>query len=471
MYESFFDRAKSTAQRIKALDKSKTVRLISHLDADGITAVSVLIKALNRENMKYSITIVPQLNKDVILSLATESYETIIFSDLGSGQIDLIKKHLADKTVFILDHHKPQGNDNTESIIHMNPHLDDIDGSKEISGAGVVYYVAEAMNEENKDMAHIAIVGAIGDVQEKDGFLPLNERILKTAVEAKKMEAVKGLRFFGTETRSLHKILEYSTDPYIPDVTGSENGAVQFLQSIGISPMGKKGWRKLGDLSKEELKNLVAAIIVKRSDEDHPEDVLGNNYILVEEEKGKQFRNAKEFATLLNACGRLGKTSFGIGVCLGDKNLKLKAIKVLEDYRKEIVTALRWYEDNHDSNKIFKEKGFIIINTEDNILATIVGTFASILSKSTKIKANTLIMGISRTENNLSKISLRIAGYRPREDIDLRDIVKEVAEPLGGEAGGHQHAAGALIETAKETEFIELAKRVLSKYSIEEKVV
>ena len=52
----------------------------------------------------------------------------------------------------------------------MNPHLFDIDGSTEISGAGVVYLFCKALDGKNKDMAHIAIVGAIGDIQEDKGF-------------------------------------------------------------------------------------------------------------------------------------------------------------------------------------------------------------------------------------------------------------------------------------------------------------
>ena len=42
-------------------------------------------------------------------------------------------------------------------------------------------------------------------------------------------------------------------------------------------------------------------------------------------------------------------------------------------------------------------------------------------------------------------------------------MVKEIVEKVGGEAGGHMQAAGALIPAEKEAEFIEAAHEVLSR--------
>jgi len=45
---------------------------------------------------------------------------------------------LKDKEIVILDHHKVENNER-DTIIHVNPHFFGIDGSKEVSGAGVVF--------------------------------------------------------------------------------------------------------------------------------------------------------------------------------------------------------------------------------------------------------------------------------------------------------------------------------------------
>jgi len=463
-YERFKEYLAIALERFKEIDKKETIRLVSHLDADGISAVSIMSRALNLDNRKYSISIVPQLTSAVIKSLAKEEYNNYVFTDLGSGQLSVIKKHLAGRNIFIFDHHQPE-DVKAANIVHVNPHLFGIDGSKEIGAAGVVYLFARCLNKKIEELAHIAIIGAIGDLQEEDGFLKLNSEILKTAIEKGKIKVDRGLRIFGAQTRALHKVLEYCTDPYIPGVSGSESGAIQFLNQIGIEPKRNGDWTKIVHLSKEELQKLVAGIIIKRLSEDKPEDVLGNVYILKEEEKESALRDAKEFATLLNSCGRMDKASLGIGACLGDEKAKERAKRSVNEYKKEIVNAIKWYE-NGDEN-IIKEEGFIIINAEDRIRASIIGTLASIVAKSNMVKKGTFILSLAQMLDNTTKVSLRFSG---KKEIDLREVIKSITDKVGGEAGGHARAAGALIETEKEKEFIEAAKEVLGKASLEEKV-
>jgi len=461
MYDKFKESVQAAVNKFKELDKKKTIRLISHLDADGISACSILIKALNNDNRRYSISIVQQLNKNIIDDLAKEKYKYFVFTDLGSGQIEYLKEKLKDKIIFILDHHKTE-NIEAENIVHVNPMLYGIDGSKGISGAGVVYLFATSLDKKIEEMAHIAIIGATGDMQEDNGFEKLNNEILATAIKKKKMKVIKGLRIFGAQTKPLHKVLEYSTDPYIPGVSGSESGAIQFLNQIGINPRNSNGWKKIVHLEDDELKKLVAGIIMKRFNEDKPEDVLGNVYILTEEKKESPTRDAKEFSTFLNACGRMGKASLGIGVCLGDKQIRIKAMKTLLQYKREIVKAIKWYEER--KKEVTRENGYIIINAQDEIMSTIIGTLGSIISKSNDINEGTFIMTMARLLDGNTKVSLRIKN----KDIDLREVIKEIVEDFDGEYGGHKQAAGALIATEKEKEVIEKAKLILEKKAMEE---
>ena len=102
------------------------------------------------------------------------------------------------------------------------------------------------------------------------------------------------------------------------------------------------------------------------------------------------------------------------------------------------MSALRWYDDNKD--KVFQDDGFMIINAGSNVPATIVGTIASIISKSNNFDKDTYVMSLAESDNGNVKVSLRIAGARDR-DIDLRDVVKEIILKTGGEAGGHADAS------------------------------
>jgi single-stranded-DNA-specific exonuclease len=467
-YDQFKEHVAISLEKFKEWDKKETIRLVSHLDADGICASSIMVRALNTDNRKYSVSIVSQLTEEVMDGLCKEPYNYFIFTDLGSGQLNYLKKKFIGKQILILDHHQPEKVKLTSNITQVNPHLFGIDGGKEICGAGVVYLFARSLNKKIDDLAHIAIIGAIGDIQEEKGkFLKLNNEILDTAVKKKKIKLITGLRIFGAQTRPLYKVLEYCTDPYIPGVSGSESGAIQFLQQIGVQAKNGKEWRKIVHLDEDEIKKLVSGIIMKRLNEDSPEDVLGNVYILNDEKKESPFRDAKEFSTLLNACGRLNKASLGIGACLGDKKTKERAMKNLRGYKREIVNAINWYRNN-DGEGVIKGEGYIIINAGSNIRGSIIGTLASILSKSNELGEGTFVMSMADMMNGQYKVSIRLSGRKA--EVDLRDIVKKITEKVGGEAGGHAFAAGAMIKEDKVDEFVKEAKRVLSKKGLEEVV-
>ena len=140
----------------------------------------------------------------------------------------------------------------------------------------------------------------------------------------------------------------------------------------------------------------------------------------------------------------MDKASIGIGTCLSDPKFKKKAIAVLAEYRREIITALRWYETQPKT----VINNHIIINAKNNVRSTIIGTLASIISKSTEIRQGTIILALARDKNK-TKISIRVAGS---SEYDLRDIIRKIAK--NGEAGGHKNAAGAIIQTKYEKQFV-----------------
>lgn len=459
-YEEFLGGVKYSVEAFNSLER-KPVRIVSHLDSDGLASCSILMRALERAGFPFSLSIVRQLDPSVLEELSMENYSIYFFTDLGSGCLSLIQQKLQGKSVFVLDHHKPE--DFTPSFFHVNPQVYGLDGDREISGAGVTYLFAKALDEENKDMAHIAVIGAIGDVQERKGFVGLNSYILDDAVEAGKIEVKQGLSMFGSQTRPLHKVLEFSTEPYIPGVTGSESGAISFLQELGISIRGRDGYKKLIHLDEEDMKKLVTGIILKRlGSETNPDDVLGPIFILKGEKEGSPTKDAKEFSTLLNACGRLNKPSLGVGACLGSPAIREKAIGMMADYKNEIIKALNWFYASRKTGSVIEKEGFVIVNAEDNIPERLIGTLTSIVSRSNLYPAKTVLLSMAHTVDGDTKVSLRMAGYSP--DVDLRDIINAIVKVTGGQAGGHRLACGCVIPQEKELEFIKVAEEVLSKY-------
>src|SRR3989344_416360 len=119
---NFEDAIAGGVEQYRRLNKSP-IRIVAHLDSDGISACSILIKALKRERVNFVSSIVKQIDDNLLKELKSEPYKTIFFIDLGSGYLDEINEALK-KNIFILDHHKPEKESNKNlDIIHLNPHL------------------------------------------------------------------------------------------------------------------------------------------------------------------------------------------------------------------------------------------------------------------------------------------------------------------------------------------------------------
>ena len=69
------------------------IRIVSNFDADGITAATILVKATQRLNKSFSLSIIKQLTEDHLKELRAENYKTIIIADMGSGSLSLIDKY------------------------------------------------------------------------------------------------------------------------------------------------------------------------------------------------------------------------------------------------------------------------------------------------------------------------------------------------------------------------------------------
>ena len=455
----FLAEVEEAARRFRDIPAHLPVKLVSHLDADGLSSCAILVRAMRRSGRLHAVRIVQTLDDQVLRELAREHYAAFLFSDIGSGQLDLVARHLHGRAVFVIDHHPPVAEAN--GVVLVNPHLFGIGGT---CGAAVAFLFARALDPANEDMAHLAIVGLLGDQQQPDGGT-LNRGILEVALRAGRIRVARGLRLFGMRSRPLHKALEYSTDPYIPGVSGSESGAIQFLREIGISPKDGAAWRKVVDLGEEEMRALATGIVLRRMDREIPEDILGDVYLIEGEAEDTPLRDAKEFATLLNACGRMDRSAAGIGACLGDGRLRSAALDTLVEYRRSIMSAMRWVERNPEA--VRREKGYVLIDAGENIPHSIIGTVASMLSRNREFQPGTLILSMAAHDRHL-KLSLRSCGKSPA---DLGRLMGEISSCIPGAiGGGHASAAGALVPTEQHDTLLHKAHEVLSRVAREERV-
>ncbi len=432
----------------------KKVNIITHIDADGIAAGAIAKKTMERESIENSIHFVKYLDKNII-EKARNMEGTIWFTDLGSGSIS--KLHGIEYV--ITDHHIPDIEGKTHTWRHFNPHLYGIDGGREISGAGLVYLIASKLNKRNKDMVDLAIVGASGDLQDTfscklEGW---NHEIVKEGMRKNKIEVKKDIRLFGRQTKPIHKIFQYANDPVLPGITGREGACLSFLESLGIETKDGKKWRRWIDLNawerKEIVSTLVKLLLSKGFGHAYASRLVGEVYELVDEERGTELREAKEYATLLNSTARYGYADVGLQICMGKRGGTMeKAKKLLRNHRKHLVKGLRFVKEEG-----IQEHGVIqYFHAGENIRDTIVGIVTGMLLHSKHVRNEIPLVGFAEKENGEVKASARAPSLLQHRGIDLSKAMQKVASRLGGTGGGHETAAGATIPKGKEEEFLSL---------------
>ena len=453
-YSRFLEEIKIEAKRIvPLLNQDTVVRLISHLDADGLCSAGIISRLLLEYNKKFHLTIVKQLEAEVVESLKKEKYDLFFFTDIGSGQLNGIKKLLENSKVIIIDHHPPEIELEHPNLIHINPHKYGIDGGSEICASTLSYLVVKSLGVNNCE--HLAIVGSIGDRQEINGELNgVNKYILDNIDQNIKVK--KGLRVFGRISKPLHKAIAYSTET-IPGISGNESSAIQFLSEIGLGLKNGEIWRNVNDLTDEEEQILVTNIIIKRLGKtENPEGVIGNVYTF--KNKKGLLADAHEFATLLNSCGRQNMQSIGIMLCLGEETDALEAAEeIMGSYKRKLLKAINWVRKNkNDINHVLKTEKAMYILGESEIDDTIIGTICSILAESDNTDKDILI-GFANSTNGI-KVSGRVAS---KINFDIGENIERVVKLIGGEGGGHHKAGGAKIPFGKEKDFINEFERII----------
>jgi RecJ-like exonuclease len=448
-------RARDVAEIVR---KSKEIHVVTHIDADGISAGAIAIKTLQRMNKSYSIECVKQLDEMVLHRLLDENHELVWFTDLGSG----ISTSYPEFNKIITDHHLCP-NDSDFSF-HLNPHLFSRDGSYDISGAGVTYLVSRTLDKKNCDLSSLAIVGACGDLQDKkfcrlDGT---NRDILKDGKNAKVLQFRLDIRYFGRETRPLAKLLQYSNDPFIPGLSRREDACNSFLKNLGIRLKDDDLWRKWVDLDKIERQKILSALaqilLTKGFGHTTTKRLIGEVYILTREELGTELHDAKEFATLLNSTARYGKHEVGLSVCLGDRDQDLeKALNLLKGHRVNLVEGLQFAKDEEVEKRNFLQ----FYHAKQGIRDTIIGIVTNMLLNSEEVDDSLPLIGFAYTENGDVKVSARATQALIDKGLNLSIALNYAAKKLDGVGGGHDIAAGATIPKGKEEEFLEIVEGII----------
>lgn len=420
----------------KYLEDSDFVRCISHNDADGLAAASVLCESLRRMGKPFHTSIVGSPSRDIVDRINEEEDRSVIFFDMGSGQPDLIKN--IESKVAVVDHHPPSYKDEYGTH-HLNPHHFGIDGSFSASASTLSYLVCKNFEIDNKDLGAVALAGAIGDMQHlpMDG---LNLEILNEMRSSGIINIKKGVRY----TKPLNKALRKSTSPYLKGITGNTLKIEKIFKSLNIDE--EKTFWELNEEEKTRLASFLILKLIKQGSEiNRIKSTIGEVYEVIE----KEYNFVSDLTSLLNTCGKNDQYGLALSLVFSKKEGFEEARKLEEQNSSRLIDKIK------DGIESINETEYLYHVEIDN--RNFKGTVAGVLVDYIFTDKPVLTYYI----NNEISISSRGNKSLIKEGLNLSKAMSKAAGDVGGNGGGHNIASGATIPRDELDNFINKANEII----------
>ncbi len=457
MAMGFCDDVKAAAEQIAAAEE---VTIISHIDADGISCEAILSQAVSRYGIPVKSVFLRQMEPLTMPQIPSDT-SLKIFSDLGAGQQNLmLDRGFNDKEILIIDHHVSQPVEGCSyTQVNCLPY-----GLTRMSAAGVSYLVGKELDNTNTDLAQLAVIGNVGDMmaREKCGLVgPARDIIVEDGARHGSVEVrKKDLNCYGTATRPLHLSLAYNDDPFIRGISNNPEGARQFLKRLGIRQQAPNGrWYVWEEIAVEDKRTIISALAEQlMANGEKLDRLLAETYGFPFETPRTPLRNAQEYATVLNACGRWSKPQVGSAILRGDRGQAYRdAEHMLNNHRSIIRDLLQFIIDTG----VQELENLQWLHVGGRYPDTIVGIGAGMALSKLNSSKPILIMCEVPEDRNLTKVSMRTNERVVERGIDLQLALSQASAEYGGGGGGHKIAAGAYIPKTAEQEFVQRVNRIL----------
>ncbi|HQQ24663.1 MAG TPA: DHH family phosphoesterase [Methanomassiliicoccales archaeon] len=533
--QAFRERARSLADRVR---NAGSVAIFSHIDADGVSSAAIAYRAVERLGFTPKVHFLKSMSEKDIKLINSCPEELVWICDLGAGSY----KQLDGSRCIITDHHHIFGSG--QSFLEffggmenmLNPLEFGFEGSTHLSGAGCTYFVARELDPANADLAYLAIVGAVGDLQDKkarrlDG--PLHASIIEDARSAGTLKVAENdLPFFGWVTRTAVAMIAFSNDLKAIGYECTFNDVNQLFKEQKVSTYRGRREPSIKDenlskfyswseLRKDDRNNIIDALKIsllkKGKDPVQLVNMMGDVYLFPRFPLGSASREAKEFATMLNASGRYlhsksdaaplegltepqiaveGEEASGgfqgeliIKACLDPVTFSSDAMAKLGNHRDNLkkgmeeihsIVALdhiQYIKGRMDSLEN-KNRAKYTLNAEDTILGIIVGmvldqkpradesrfsvredmpliAMAEVSDDGDDLAGDGAVQGKRGSPGERIKVSGRMRRELAEKGVHLGEAMKQAALKVKGVGGGHNVAAGATVPKRKIKAFLE----------------
>ncbi len=417
------------------------IRLISHYDPDGITSAAILTQALRRAGKEVHVTLTSKIDGRLLEDIKKEDFDLLMFSDMGSGFIETLETF--DRPVIVVDHHAPQ-KEGSKPVLHLNPHLFGFDGAREACGATMSFFLAVTMDEENWDLASLALAGAVGDRQNLGGFRGYNDHFITRAIAR---ELIKEERILSLKKKTIFESLLKDPEPYFKGLSGNKSSIKKFLKDLGIEE--NTSLKDLDDDKKQELTSILTLHMLRQGASPEAIELLvTERYWLYD-----WGMYVDELVPLLNACSRQKKFSLGLSLALGSKEAMEETSKVHEEHVSWIMDTMLSLED--EAPEQLENIQYIYVR-ESTYPGVISGLGALYIFDRTKP-----ILGIYSGDDK-AHISARATRNLVNRGLDLGTACREASKSVGGTGGGHNIASGAKVPSKKLDEFLSSVDKMVA---------
>ncbi len=446
------------------IKNAENIKVYSHIDCDGICSGAILSTILDRQNKDHDIDFV---NLDVLDNIEL-THELTIFSDLGSGQ-NIDTKAREGQKIIVLDHHPPlrdldYKNDKDYTFLEINPMHHGIDGSYDVCGGGLCYFLAKEFGYT--DLSWIGVLSAIGDMQNtRTGhFEGLNEIIQQDAIDGGYLELIKNdINIYGRNSRPLFVALSYFSDVNLP-ITNNTTETQALLEELGIDERDNR--KTLSQLTMEEkirlyqkLVEMISKVVPPRYVKYIPRLIIGDSYTFLKEDPQTFLRDASEFSTAMNACGRNHEEKIAMEVLKGDRFAYLDELEdVSRTHRTNLAKAIEKVTES-DTNNLVEMENLQYFDGE-GIKPEIVGTITGMILGYCNWQKP--VIGFTQTDSDGIKVSLRCSRLLSYDGIHFGNIIRQISGEVGGSGGGHAMACGAYIPIDKKSEFLDRFNNALT---------
>ena len=172
--EDFLDEIRKGIARLKS--GGRELALVHHNDADGLTSAAILKTAFERAGLTVHRICIERVHPPIIARIHDAFPMTIFYVDLGGQAAPAISEaNRGRRTTLILDHHHPH-KPTDPRVLNIATEFFGLMGDMDISASTAAYFFALELDPANRDLAHVAVLGAVGDDHDREGGLVKENR-------------------------------------------------------------------------------------------------------------------------------------------------------------------------------------------------------------------------------------------------------------------------------------------------------